>query len=114
MKSGINAALTVIALVNIILIAFAPEAVAVFAPKVYYEAKDRTRLPGAVLGRDQIGNDLAGDGWLLGIPKVGHDLHFGCSHPIQRVGKGVQLRRGDVQFQAIRHDLSLLSFLYQS
>ena len=30
------------------------------------------------------------------------------------VGKGVQLRRGDAQFQAIRHDLSLLSFLYQS
>ena len=29
-------------------------------------------------------------------------------------GKGVQLRRGNVQFQAIRHDLSLLSFLYQS
>ena len=42
-------------------------------------------LPGAVLGRDQIGNDLAGDCRLLGIPKIGHDLHFGCRHPIQGV-----------------------------
>jgi hypothetical protein len=30
------------------------------------------------------------------------------------LGEGVQQRRGNVQFQAIRHDLSLLSFLYQS
>lgn len=53
--------------------------------KAFQDGKDRTRLPGAVLGRDQIGNDLAGDCRLLGIPKVGHDLHFGCSHPIQGV-----------------------------
>ena len=30
------------------------------------------------------------------------------------VGKSMQQCRGDVQFQTIRHDLSLLSFLYQS